>query len=135
MHRYLDEKLSTYIEKVVLLDSVSPSGHAEEAVAVSSMSMLFIFVGLTSWRMSRPPSSVNLCSECLPLAGVWPSALRKTADSVRRIESELLFDLGLSSSSRSMIYDKSGQLNLEAISKQKQRYQRNASYLIGWQYD
>ena len=75
--------------------------------------MLFIFVGLTSWRMRRPLSSVDLCSECLPLTGVWPSVLRKTADSVRRIESELLFDLGLSSSSRSMVCDKSGQLNID----------------------
>lgn len=104
MHRYLDFKLSTSMKRAGLLESVSPSGHAEEAVAVSSTSMLFIFVGLTRWRMSRPLSSVDLCSEFLP---VWPFVLRKTADSVRRIESELLFDLGLSSNSRSMVYDKS----------------------------
>ena len=77
-----------------------PSGHADEAVAVSSTSMLFIFVGLTSWRVSSPLSSVDLWSEFL-LAWVWPSVLRKTADSVSRIESELPFDL-VSSSSTSM---------------------------------
>lgn len=83
---------------------MSPSGQDVEAVAVSSTSMLVILVGLTRWRVSRPLSSVDLCSALLPPVRLWwLSVARKTADSVSLMESVLLFDLELSSSSRSMV--------------------------------
>lgn len=68
----------------------SPSCQAVEVLAMSSTSMLVIFVGLTRLRTSKPLRSVDFGSTSLSLA---TSVLRNTADSVSLIESVFFLEL------------------------------------------